>query len=90
MILKPNIALKKKKKRRQKQENITRRKKGNEEYMFLGTREIHVHKYTLSFFTRGEGKRKGNPSRKSCLPKCEHFKHKNPLFGLNDWNIYCN
>ena len=22
-----------------------------------------------------------------CLPKCEHFKHKNPLFGLNDWNI---
>jgi hypothetical protein len=44
MILKPNIALKKKKKKRQKQENITRRKKGNEEYMFLGTREIHVHK----------------------------------------------
>ena len=55
--------------------------------MFLGTREIHVHKQTLSFFTRGGGKRKGNPSRKLCLPKCEHFKHKNPLFGLNDWNI---
>jgi hypothetical protein len=43
MILKPNIALKKKKGGKNKRISLEG-KKGNEEYMFLGTREIHVHK----------------------------------------------
>jgi len=47
---------------------------------------------TLSPSLRGEGgkEREIQAEIKLCLPKCEHFKHKNPLFGLNDWNIYCN
>jgi len=64
MILKPNIALKKRRKRGKIKRISLEGKKGMKNiYMFLGTREIHVHKYTLSFFTRGGGKRKGNPSR---------------------------
>jgi hypothetical protein len=48
---------------------------------------MYINRLSPSLRGEGGGERKGNPSRKLCLPKCEHFKHKNPLFGLNDWNI---